>query len=339
MAKSKIEVPKTAESLKKKLDEPPSLAEMQAKLDEKESKIDEYENILKGDLQIDNVMLLKVLDEARRHVKDNVRLIQENNRLKQDVKDGDETESMLIDNYEDQMRILRNTIFNDSKLLKTENLQKEKDIEKISGRFDKTVKYFKSELARQEKRFAQLLKQKEQEYEKMVEDERERHEKRLLDQEFEIKEKDTYYPLLFESQREQLEKDIEDKKNELDMIRFENQSLKEEVIKLKNLAFEQEREYEENLKQIIGEFKKRFREFDAVLDLNQDLFKPRTSRMLSEMRETSENLASPERMTEINNMIENALSNNYSFENIKKSLLNSGYTSEEIEKSIKENRN
>jgi len=211
-----------------------------------------------------NILMINMVDETKRLLKNNIVLMRENDKLTAGIIKHDNTKKELKD-----------------KILETRD-------------------HFRKEMVKQERRFGDMLRKKENEFEEELYNDRKRHEDVLMNKEFELHERDTYYPLLFEMQRQTLEEDYNSFRGEVMKLINRNKELSSNVQSLKGEVSKKRNDFVN----LVSEFKKRFLEFETILDINEDTIKFENQK--------------------IDKMIENAIIEDLPYDKVKEQLLEVG---------------
>jgi len=211
-----------------------------------------------------NILMINMVDETKRLLKNNIVLMRENDKLT-------------------------------AGLIKHDNAKKE-----LKEKIKETSDHYRKEMVKQERRFGDMLRKKENEFEEELYDERKQHEDILMNKEFELHEKDTYYPLIFEMQRQTLEEDYNSFRGEVMKLINRNKELSTNVQSLKGEVNKKRNDFIN----LVSEFKKRFLEFETILDINEDTIKFENQK--------------------VEKMIENAIVEDLPYEKVKEQLLEVG---------------
>jgi len=286
-----------------------------------------------------NIPLLSDIPKFTHKVKKNHKKHKKNNRIIKFVEkrleqfQPDETSAtrnsmLLLNLVEEAKHLIQNNVLNVREIdILTNNVEQvEEEKKELKDKIKDTTNYFKKEMVKQEKRFAEFLRKKEKEFDDEMAYTKRKYEEQILEKEYMLHDKDSYYPMLFEMEKIKLDEKLLTANNKINESDNKRKILTKEIEELRDLLKERNFDYNNLLK----EFRNRFSEFSTILDINDQHHFDRI---------INQDATDPDKIEEINNIMEYALSNNYTFQEIKQSLLNAGYTTEDIELSIENMKN
>jgi len=249
-------------------------------------------------------------------------------RFTPDETSANRTSMLLLNLVEEAKDLIQNNVLNvrEIDILNNQIQHVENEKKELMDKIKQTTRYYKKEMVKQERRFSDFLKKKERDFDDEMARNKRKYEEQLLENEYQLHDKDSFYPMLFEMEKIKVDEKLQTAKNEINTLIEKNKILTTEIDEQRNQIKERNFDYNNLLK----EFRKRFSEFTTILDINdQHHFE----------RIINQDAIEPDKIEEINNILEYALSNNYTFEEIKQSLLNAGYTNEDIELSLENMKN
>lgn len=261
---------------------------MEKKVNKREfnSKVKKIQELMhKAPTEGPNTLLLNMMEETKRLVKQNI-------MLEREIKELTEGDDVIIS---------------------------------LKKKIQDTRNNYKKELVKQFKHFSKILKDKDLEFEDHLEHEKKKWEEELLEREYELHEKDTFYPMLFHAEKEHLESELSDLREQTEELEKSNMHLNHELHDAKTEVSRKKIEYEK----LIKEFRRKFTEMNTLLDINVRSRKYDEKLVAEPLPEPSD--------SELRNLIENALAQENSIDQIKQSLLNAGYSKDQINRSLDKN--